>query len=197
MISTVNAEANPAFFREFGAQEMTAASVPVMTFTVGERELAAMPSKLLEGHMATWSYFSSVSSPQNTAFVRSWREFMQKRDDTPNDQMEAAAIGFRLWTQAAEQAGTVDINAVRQAMYGQKVTAPSGFEVVMQGNHILSKPAMIARVNDKGVFEVVWRSQATIHADAWSKYLPASARLTADWTFPWVCGGCIEPSVRD
>lgn len=197
VISTVNGESNVGFFQEFGAQEISAASVPVMSFTVGERELAGMPSGLLEGHMATSSYFSSGNSPQNAAFVRSWREFTQRRDEAPNDQMEAAAIGFRMWTQAAEQAGTVDVNAVRQAMYGQKVSAPSGFEVVMQGNHILSKPAMIAKVNSNGLFEVVWRSQTAISADAWSKYLPATARLTADWTFPWICGGCLEPSVRD
>ena len=67
----------------------------------------------------------------------------------------------------------------------------------MQGNHMLSKPAMIAKVNDKGLFEVVWRSQATIAPDAWSKYLPATAALTADWTFPWICGGCAEPTVKD
>ena len=67
----------------------------------------------------------------------------------------------------------------------------------MQSNHMLSKPAMIAKVNDKGAFEVVWRSQATIAADAWSKYLAATARLTADWTFPWICGGCTEPTVKD
>jgi urea transport system substrate-binding protein len=197
VISTINGESNLGFFQEFGAQEISAASVPVMSFTVGERELASMPSRLLEGHMATWSYFSLGNSPQNAGFVNSWREFTQKLNETPNDQMEAAAIGFRMWTQAAEQAGTVDVNAVRQAMYGQKVSAPSGFEVAMQGNHIVSKPAMIARVNAEGVFEVVWRSQTAISADAWSKYLPATARLTADWTFPWICGGCIEPTVRD
>ena len=102
-----------------------------------------------------------------------------------------------MWTQAVTQAGTLDVNAVRQAMYGQRFSAPSGFEVVMQSNHMLSKPAMIAKVNDKDVFEVVWRSQASISPDAWSKHIPATARLTADWTFPWICGGCSEPTVKD
>ena len=86
--------------------------------------------------------------------------------------MEAATIGFRMWVQAVTQAGTLDVNAVRQALYGQRFSAPSGFEVVMQSNHMLSKPAMIAKINDKGLFEVVWRSQSTISADAWSKHIP-------------------------
>ena len=43
-------------------------------------------------------------------------------------------------------------------MYGQRVKAPSGFEVVMNTNHHLSKPAMIGKLNPYGTFDVVWRS---------------------------------------
>jgi urea transport system substrate-binding protein len=197
VISTINGDSNLGFYRTLGAQGITADKVPVMAFSVGERELARMEPKLLEGHLAAWSYFSSVVSPANEQFIRSWRDFTEKKDDTPNDPMEAAMIGFTMWAHAVAQAGTVDVNAVRQAMYGQRLQAPSGFEVTMQSNHMLSKPAMIGKVNDKGLFEVIWRSQATIGPDAWSKYLPATAALTADWTFPWICGGCIEPTVRD
>jgi urea transport system substrate-binding protein len=197
VISTINGDSNIGFYEELGRQGLSAARVPVMAFSVGERELARMEPKLLEGHLASWSYFSSVGASANEAFVKSWRDFTKEKDEIPNDPMEAATIGFRMWTQAVAQAGTVEVNAVRQAMYGQRLAAPSGFEVVMQSNHMLSKPAMIAKVNDKGAFEVVWRSQATIAADAWSKYLAATARLTADWTFPWICGGCTEPTVKD
>ncbi len=28
---------------------------------------------------------------------------------------------------------------------------------------------------------------------AWSDFTPESARRTADWTFPWVCGNCEKP----
>jgi urea transport system substrate-binding protein len=35
--------------------------------------------------------------------------------------MEAHYIGFNMWAQAVEQAGSTDVDAVRQAMYGQKV----------------------------------------------------------------------------
>jgi urea transport system substrate-binding protein len=197
VISTINGDSNIGFYQELGKQGLHAERVPVMAFSVGERELARMDPKLLEGHMASWSYFSSVDTHANEAFVKSWRDFTKEKDEIPNDPMEAAMIGFRMWTQAVAQAGTADVNAVRQAMYGQRLAAPSGFEVVMLSNHMLSKPAMIAKVNDKGAFEVVWRSQVAIAADAWSKYLPATARLTADWTFPWICGGCTEPTVKD
>jgi urea transport system substrate-binding protein len=69
--------------------------------------------------------------------------------------MEATFIGFRMWAQAVVQAGSTDVNAVRQAMYGQRIKAPSGFEVVMNTNHHLSKPVMIGKINSSGTFDVI------------------------------------------
>ena len=82
-------------------------------------------------------------------------------------------------------------------MYGQRIKSPSGFEVVMHTNHHLSKPAMIGKLNPDGRLDVVWRSINPIKASVWSRYIPESARLTADWTFPWVCGGCAEAGAED
>jgi urea transport system substrate-binding protein len=110
--------------------------------------------------------------------------------------MEATLIGFRMWAQAVVQAGTTDVDAVRQAMYSQRTKAPSGFEEVMNTNHHLSKPVMIGKIDAAGKFEVIWQSINPVRADAWSKYIPESARRTADWTFPWVCGGCVEPTFK-
>jgi len=81
-----------------------------------------------------------------------------------------------LWAQAVSQAGTTDVNAVRQAMYGQRVKAPSGFEVVMNTNHHLSKPAMIGKLEASGAFDVVSRSISPIKASVWSRYLPRTYR---------------------
>ena len=86
-----------------------------------------------------------------------WADFNEQRDKTTNDPMEATFIGFRMWAQAVVQAGTTDVNAVRQAMYGQRIKAPSGFEVVMNTNHHLSKPVMIGKINSSGTFDVVWQ----------------------------------------
>ena len=52
----------------------------------------------------------------------------------------------------------------------------------MNTNHHLSKPAMIGKINSAGTFDVVWRSINPIKPSVWSRYIPESARLTADWT---------------
>ena len=197
VISTVNGDANTYFYKELAAQKVDASVIPVMAFSIGERELSGLDTIPLIGHMAAWNYFQSVKSPENEAFVKMWANFNAQRDKTTNDPMEATLIGFRMWAQAVVQAGSTDVNAVRQAMYGQRLKAPSGFEAVMNTNHHLSKPVMIGKINSSGTFDVIWRSINPVRADAWSRYIPESTRRTADWTFPWVCGGCIEPTFKE
>jgi urea transport system substrate-binding protein len=196
VISTVNGDANTYFYRELVAQEVDANTIPVMAFSVGERELLGADIFPV-GHLAAWNYFQSIKSIENEAFIKMWADFNGQRDKITNDPMEATFIGFRMWAQAVVQAGATDVNAVRQAMYGQRIRAPSGFEEVMNTNHHLSKPVMIGKINSSGTFDVIWQSINPVRADAWSRYIPDSAKRTADWTFPWVCGGCIEPTFKD
>ncbi|MGC1553635.1 MAG: urea ABC transporter substrate-binding protein, partial [Bradyrhizobium sp.] len=170
VISTINGDANTYFYKELAAQKVDASVIPVMAFSIGERELFGVNTTPLIGHMAAWNYFQSIKSAENTAFIKMWADFNEQRDKTTNDPMEATFIGFRMWAQAVVQAGTADVDAVRQAMYGQRIKAPSGFEVVMNTNHHLSKPVMIGKINSSGTFDVIWQSIHPVRADAWSRY---------------------------
>jgi len=196
VISTVTGESNAHLYGELIKQQVDPGKMPFMALSVSERELGGLDLGKLAGLMAARNYFQSVKSAENDAFVKMWTNYSEQRDKITNDAMEATYIGFRMWAQAVSQAGTTDVNAVRQAMYGQRVRAPSGFEVVMNTNHLLSKPAMIGKLDASGSFDVVWRSISPIKASAWSRYLPDGRRI-ADWTFPWVCGGCTEPTYKD
>jgi urea transport system substrate-binding protein len=197
VISTVTGNSNAALYTELVNQQIDAAKIPFMALSVSERELRGVDVGKLVGHMAARSYFQSIKSAENDAFIKMWADFNEQQDKITNDPMEATFIGFRMWAQAVSQAGTADVNAVRQAMYGQRVRAPSGFEVVMNTNHHLSKPVMIGKLEASGTYDVIWRSINPIKASVWSRYLPESAKRTADWTFPWVCGGCTEPTYKD
>ncbi len=79
--------------------------------------------------------------------------------------MEATYIGITMWAQAVEQAGTADVDAVRQAVAGQHVMAPSGFDIQMDyKNHHLHKPVFIGEVQSDGQFKIVWKSDGPITA---------------------------------
>ncbi|OSQ49093.1 urea ABC transporter substrate-binding protein [Thalassospira alkalitolerans] len=193
VVSTINGDANVPFYKELANQGIKAEDIPVVAFSVGEEELAGIDTKPLVGHLAAWNYFQSVESDANAAFIKKWHAFIGDDARVTNDPMEATYIGFSMWKQAVEQAGTTDVDAVRQAMYGQKVANLTGGTAVMNTNHHLSKPVLIGEVQDDGQFDTVWETEGTVVGDAWSDFLPESAKLTADWTYPWVCGNCEKP----
>jgi urea transport system substrate-binding protein len=197
VVSTINGDANVPFYKELANAGIKASDIPVVAFSVGEEELAGIDTKNLVGHLAAWNYFESVKNPTNEAFIKQWHDYIKNPKRTTNDPMEATYIGFKMWTHAVEQAGTIDVNAVRQAMYGQKVAAPSGFTAVMNTNHHLSKPVMIGEIRPDGQFDVVWQTKEPIKADAWSPYLAEDKGKVADWTYPWVCGNCTAPKYSD
>lgn len=193
VVSTINGDANVPFYKELANQGIKAEDIPVIAFSVGEEELAGLDTGPLVGHLAAWNYFMSVDTPENAAFIEKWQAFIGSERRVVNDPMEATYIGFNMWAQAVRQAGTTDVDAVRQAMYGQKVRSLSGYDVVMNANHHLSKPVMIGEIQPDGQFDIVWQTDTAIKGDAWSDFIPESAKLTADWTYPWVCGNCEQP----
>jgi urea transport system substrate-binding protein len=172
----------------------------VVAFSVGEEELRGIDTSSLVGHLAAWNYFMSIDTPENEAFIAKWQEYVKKNnlpggdERVTNDPMEATYIGIHMWAQAVEQAGTTDIDAVRQAIGYQTFKAPSGYEIQMDAkNHHLHKPVVIGEITDDGQFEIVWQTEGPIRAEAWSPFIPDSAKKVADWTYPWVCGNCTEP----
>ena len=197
VVSTINGDANVPFYKELSNAGIKASDIPVVAFSVGEEELAGIDTKNLVGHLAAWNYFESVKNPTNEGFIKQWHAFIKNPKRVTNDPMEAHYIGFKMWAQAVRQAGTTDVDAVRQAMYGQKVQAPSGFTSIMNTNHHLSKPVMIGEIRPDGQFDVVWQTKEPIKADAWSPHLPEDKGKVADWTYPWVCGNCTAAKYTD
>lgn len=178
VISTINGDSNVPFYRELGNAGLSATDVPVVAFSVGEEELRGVDTKPLMGHLAAWNYFMSVDNPKNTEFVTKYRNWA-KANNVPNadtvvtnDPMEATYVGIHMWKQAVEKAGTVDVDAVIDAMGGQTFEAPSGFTLKMdETNHHLHKPVLIGEVRDDGQFDVVWQTDAPIRAQPWSPFI--------------------------
>ena len=193
VVSTINGDANVPFYKELANQGIKADQIPVVAFSVGEEELAGLDTGPLVGHLAAWNYFMSVKAPENDAFIKKWQAFTKNTKRVTNDPMEATYIGFNMWKQAVQQAGTTNVDAVRQAIIGQKAKNLSGGTSVMLANHHITKPVLIGEVQANGQFDIVSQTKDLVPGDAWSDYIPESAKLTADWTYPWVCGNCEKP----
>jgi urea transport system substrate-binding protein len=178
VVSTINGDSNVPFYKELGNAGLKATDVPVMAFSVGEEELRGIDTKPLLGHLAAWNYFMSVKGKQNKSFTKMYKAWA-KKNGVPNlntvvtnDPMEATYVGIKMWAQAVEQAGTTDVDAVRDAMGGQTFKAPSGFTLTMDAtNHHLHKPVMIGEILPNGQFQVVWSTKAPIRAQPWSPFI--------------------------
>ena len=179
VISTINGDANIGFYKELAAAGVNAEDIPVVAFSVGEEELSGLDTTNLVGHLAAWNYFQSAESDLNTAFIKSWKSKMGSERVT-NDPMEAHVIGFNMYVKAVEKAGTTDIDAVRDAMYGVKVPNLTGGIAEMLPNHHLSKPVLIGEILENGQFDIISQTKE-VPGDAWTDHLPESAVLKSDW----------------
>jgi urea transport system substrate-binding protein len=188
VVSTINGDANVPFYKELANQGISAEDIPVVAFSVGEEELSGIDTKPLVGHLAAWNYFMSVDDPANSAFIETWHGFTKDDKRVTNDPMEAHKIGFDLWVQAVEKAGTTDPDAVQAAIIGLETNNLTGGTAKMLPNHHITKPVLIGEIQEDGQFAVVWQTEGEVAGDAWSDYLDGSKDLTADWTPPTMCG---------
>ncbi|GMQ49058.1 urea ABC transporter substrate-binding protein [Vibrio sp. 10N] len=188
VVSTINGDANVPFYKELGAQGVSSEDIPVVAFSVGEEELSGMDTSALVGHLAAWNYFMSVDTDANEEFVETWQKFIASEKRVTNDPMEAHYIGFNMWTQAVTNAGTTDAEEVQDALIGVSVPNLSGGYSTMLPNHHITKPVLIGEIQDDGQFDVVWETTGLVAGDAWSNYLPESAKLYSSWAKPFSCG---------
>ena len=178
VVSTINGDSNVPFYKELGNAGLKATDVPVVAFSVGEEELRGVDTKPLVGHLASWNYFMSIKNPENTKFVKMYRDWAKKQKlpnadkVVTNDPMEATYIGIKMWAQAVEKAKSTDTDKVIAAMAGQTFKAPSGIVSKMdEKNHHLHKSVFIGEVKADGQFNVVWKTPGPVRAQPWSPYI--------------------------
>lgn len=188
VVSTINGDANVPFYKELGNQGIKATDIPVIAFSVGEEELAGIDTKPLVGHLAAWNYFMSVDTPENKVFIQKWHNFIKNPKRVTNDPMEAHYIGFNMWVKAVEKAGTIDHDAVIDAMIGVAVPNLSGGYSAMMPNHHITKPVLIGEIQEDGQFNIVWQTPGLVVAQEWSPYVAETKDLIGDWRAPLSCG---------
>src|SRR3977135_3801571 len=126
VVSTINGDANVPFYKELGNQGIKATDIPVVAFSVGEKELAGIDTKPLLGHLAAWNYFQSIKSPENEKFIKAWQAYTKNPKRVTNDPMEAHVIGFEMWVKAGEKAKSVDADKVIDALPGTEAKNLTG-----------------------------------------------------------------------
>lgn len=89
-------------------------------------------------------------------------------------------IGFNLWVKAVEKAGTTETDKVLDAIVGLETPNLTGGQAKVLPNHHITKPVLIGEIRKDGQFDIVSQTKE-VAGDAWTDFLPASAKLDSDW----------------
>lgn len=165
VFNTLNGDSNLAFYQQYKEAGINAEEMPIMAVSITEEELRRIGGEVAAGHYASWSYFQSIDTPNNRNFVKNFQNCYGKERVTC-DTIEAAYSQVYLWKQAAEKAGSLDVELLREAAYGQTFEAPGGQIRVEQNNH-LRKYCRIGKMLGSGQFEVVFTSPGPIKPQPW------------------------------
>ncbi len=175
ILNTLNGDSNVAFFAALAKAGIRSDTIPVMSFSIAEEEVAKMDLDNLTGHLVSWNYYETTQTPRNEKFVSDYKSTYGE-DRLTGDPIEAAYIAVYMWAAACEKAGSFDVEAVRVAAKGLSFTAPEGVVTIDDGNQHLYKQVRIGKINNKGLIDEVWSTPSAIKPDP---YLS---------TYPWARG---------
>ena len=123
------------------------------------------------GHYTSFNYFQSVDSPQNKSFVERYKAKYGK-DAVTNAVMEAAYFQTYFLAQAIAKVKSTDADAlIYEGLPGQEFQAPQGKVKIDEKNHHTWLWARIGKANERGQFDVVWKSEDWIRPQPWVPYL--------------------------
>ena len=163
VISTLNGDTNPPFFKEYAAAGLTADTCPVVSFSIAEDEFRSLPAKDLVGQLGCWTYFQSINTAANKKFLADFQSWLKtttaegvvKEGRVVDSPMVLSYDGVYLWKACVEKAGTFDVDAVRKAWKsGISFNGPGG-KVTTQPNMHLTKTVYIGETKADGQFKIL------------------------------------------
>ncbi|WP_110945890.1 urea ABC transporter substrate-binding protein [Streptomyces avicenniae] len=175
VFNTLNGDSNVSFFREYAATGLTAETMPVLSVSIAEEEVAGIGAEYLAGQLTAWNYYQTTEGAANESFVQAFQD--RYGEDRPtSDPMEAAYTSVYLWAAMVEEAGSFEVEDVRAAADGITFDAPEGTVTVDGDTQHLFKTSRIGRIGADGAITEVWSSGEPIRPDPYLE------------TYPWAEG---------
>lgn len=186
ILNTVNGSGNIAMFAALAEAGFNPAKLPMVSTSVSEDDLRSMPAAHSAGHWVLSSYFQTVDTPANAAWMAGFRsEFGEDR--VFGDSMEAAWCLINLWKVAVEQAGSFATEAVRQVFAaGIGLDGPGGRMTIDPATQHATKHFRLGRVRLDRLCDVVVSSDGPLAPD------PFPQVAFPGWKCDWTKGG-LEP----
>jgi urea transport system substrate-binding protein len=180
VVNTLNGDSNVAFFKEYKASGLKAATTPVISMSIAEEEVSAIGVDNVKDQLTAWNYYQTLDNPQNKKFVADFKAKYGQNHPT-SDPMESAYTSVYLWKGMVEKAKSFDVNKVKAAADGVTFNAPEGKVWVDGQNHHTYKTSYIGKIGDDKLIHTVWKSKGPIKPDpylktySWAKSLSSGA----------------------
>lgn len=174
IINSIEGEINATFFKGLRAKGITPEKIPVMSIAgINETEVASLGAGAMAGDYLIASYFQSLESEQNTAFVARFKK-KYGAESMVSESCEAGYIGIHIWAQALRHAGSIDMKVLRNHLHNRVFNAPEG--IVYTDNISLNmwKMIYVGRLRSDGQFTIVWDSKKTIQPLNFPLFKPKS-----------------------
>ncbi len=136
----------------------------MVSFSLAEDELRSLPTKDLVGELGCWTYFMSINTPENKAYLGRWDKWLKgqsypgvvKEKRAMDSPMVLSYDGVNLWKKAVEKAGSFDVDKVREALESGSISfaGPAG-KTTMQKNHHTIKNVYIGETRANGQFKII------------------------------------------
>lgn len=158
-----------AFFRSFRAACAARGidqprNCPVASCTLSEPELEEIGPDAVDGHLSSSVYFSSLATPANGAFVRAYRAMFPEGPSMSADA-EASYLAMKLLILALAEAGSDDVEAVKEAATRQRLVAPQGeVHIDPQTLHAYLTPR-IGISNAEARFDILVEAEGPVRPD--------------------------------
>ena len=157
-----------AFFKQYQAAGYTAATLPIVSFSIAEQEAQAIGTDLLNGQYAAWNYFQSLPGAANKKFVAAYKAKYGK-DAVITDPMVHGYINVWLWKAAVEKAKSFNPVAVRKAIVGVTLkNSPMG-TITVEPNGSITQKVYVGESGAGGQFKIIWNSKTVVAPEPYDK----------------------------
>jgi urea transport system substrate-binding protein len=123
----------------------------------------------MTGHYAARTYFQSIPSPENQAFVQRFRE-RHGENAVIDSPTETSYVNVHMWIQAASEAGSGNLAKVQRLILRQSLPAPEGIAALDPVTRHEWKMARIGKVREDGQFDIVWDSTRPLEPSPFPSY---------------------------
>jgi len=190
ILNNINGDSNIAFFQALRKAGISPEVIPTFSFSIAEDELRSLEVNKMIGDYVAWNYFQSIKTPENKAFVKNYQAKYGKERVT-DDPIEAGYISVYLWAEAVKEAGTTNINEVRQKLPSSSFQAPGGLVYIDAETQHTWKTVHIGRIQKDGQIQIIWSSHKPVQPrpfpdsrskQAWKDFLEI---LYKNWNQQW------------